>query len=293
MSLINFDLNRDVTSAAVISKTNFEIEGPTAATNRSIAAFVMEATSTGFLVNAQDTTTTTPLSSAFRNISNYFFSSSAANAIPVAQNNVSTTGIARVITIGRETVDDAILSGSVTGTFAFGTTQNKIIIDVPETTISGSVGQKGDLVEKQTPTNIVGTIFYDTGTMVFHGGSTDDTNFLASVNSGFQFATNSTTTTGGTIAISKLSFTSLNLIKRTMFFTRAFNKEFNYTNNPTSTSNAVDGTISANLTGNPLTFITTVGLYNQNNELLAVAKTSPPVKKDFSTEKIFNIRLQY
>ena len=245
------------------------------------------------MVNAQDTTTTTPLSSAFRNISNYFFSSSAANAIPVAQNNVSTTGIARVITIGRETVDDAILSGSVTGTFAFGTTQNKIIIDVPETTISGSVGQKGDLVEKQTPTNIVGTIFYDTGTMVFHGGSTDDTNFLASVNSGFQFATNSTTTTGGTIAISKLSFTSLNLIKRTMFFTRAFNKEFNYTNNPTSTSNAVDGTISANLTGNPLTFITTVGLYNQNNELLAVAKTSPPVKKDFSTEKIFNIRLQY
>ena len=166
MSLINFDLNRDVTSAAVISKTNFEIEGPTAATNRSVAAFVMEATSTGFLVNAQDTTTTTPLSSAFRNISNYFFSSSAANAIPVAQNNVSTTGIARVITIGRETVDDAILSGSVTGTFAFGTTQNKIIIDVPETTISGSVGQKGDLVEKQTPTNIVGTIFYDTGTMV-------------------------------------------------------------------------------------------------------------------------------
>ena len=293
MSLINFDLNRDVTSAAVISKTNFEIEGPTAATNRSVAAVVMEATSTGFLVNAQDTTTTTPLSSAFRNISNYFFSSSAANAIPVAQNNVSTTGIARVITIGRETVDDAILSGSVTGTFAFGTTQNKIIIDVPETTISGSVGQKGDLVEKQTPTNIVGTIFYDTGTMVFHGGSTDDTNFLASVNSGFQFATNSTTTTGGTIAISKLSFTSLNLIKRTMFFTRAFNKEFNYTNNPTSTSNAVDGTISANLTGNPLTFITTVGLYNQNNELLAVAKTSPPVKKDFSTEKIFNIRLQY
>ena len=293
MTIANYNLTQDVINTEVITKTNYEITSATAAQNRNINAFVMEATSTGFLVNAQDTTTTTPLSSAFRNISNYFFSSSAANAIPVAQNNVSTTGIARVITIGRETVDDAILSGSVTGTFAFGTTQNKIIIDVPETTISGSVGQKGDLVEKQTPTNIVGTIFYDTGTMVFHGGSTDDTNFLASVNSGFQFATNSTTTTGGTIAISKLSFTSLNLIKRTMFFTRAFNKEFNYTNNPTSTSNAVDGTISANLTGNPLTFITTVGLYNQNNELLAVAKTSPPVKKDFSTEKIFNIRLQY
>ena len=78
-----------------------------------------------------------------------------------------------------------------------------------------------------------------------------------------------------------------------MFFTRAFNKEFNYSNNPTAITNAVDGSISSNLTGNPTTFITTVGLYNQNNELLAVAKTSPPVRKDFSTEKIFNIRLQY
>ena len=78
-----------------------------------------------------------------------------------------------------------------------------------------------------------------------------------------------------------------------MFFTRAFNKEFNYSNNPTAITNAVDGSISSNLTGNPTTFITTVGLYNESNELLAVAKTSPPVRKDFSTEKIFNIRLQY
>ena len=73
----------------------------------------MESTSTGFLVNAKGTTTSTPLSAAFRNISNYFFSSSAANRIPVAQNNVATTGISRVITIGRTTTDDAILSGSV------------------------------------------------------------------------------------------------------------------------------------------------------------------------------------
>lgn len=291
MAINTFDLDRDVTTAAVISKTNYEITSPTAAQNRSIAAFVMEATSTGFLVNSQGTTTTTPLSSAFRNISNYFFSSSAANAIPVAQNNVTTSGIARVVTIGRETTDDAILSGSVTATFSFGTAQNKVIVDVPETTVSGSVGQKGDLVEAAQTTNIVGTVFYDSGTLVFHGGdSSRDTNFLDAATSGFQFGTGAT---ANTIAINNLQFTSLNLIKRSMFFTRAFNKEFNYTNNPTAITNAVDGSVSSNLTGNPTTFITTVGLYNDNNELLAVAKTSPPVRKDFSTEKIFNIRLQY
>ena len=291
MSLINFDLNRDVTTAGIISKTMYEIVSPTAASNRSIAAFVTEATSTGFMVNSQGTTTTTPLSSTFRNISNYFFSSSAANAIPVAQNNVTTSGIARVITIGRETVDDTILSGSVTATFSFHETSDIIITDIPETTISGSVGQKGDLVDATEHTNIVGTVFYDTGTLVFHGGDpAANTNFLAPSNSGFQFAYGST---ANKININNISFTSLNLIKRSMFFTRAFNKEFNYTNNPTAIDNTADGSITANLTANPTTFITTVGLYNNDNELLAVAKTSPPVKKDFSTEKIFNIRLQY
>jgi len=120
---------------------------------------------------------------------------------------------------------------------------------------------------------VVGTVFYDTGTLVFHGGSTT-TNFLLPSGSGFQFGTGAT---AGTIACQNFSFVALNLIKRSMFFTRAFNKEYNYTNNPTAISNAAQG----------------IGLYNSDNELLAVAKTAPPVKKDFSTEKIFSIRIQY
>ena len=100
MSLTQFDLNRDVTTAGIVSKTNYQITSATAASERSLNAFVMESTSTGFLVNAKGTTTSTPLSSAFRSISNYYFSSSAANIVPVAQNNVTTTGIARVVTIG-------------------------------------------------------------------------------------------------------------------------------------------------------------------------------------------------
>ena len=117
MSINNYNLARDIISTEVLSKTNYEISSATAAQVRNINSFVMEATSTGFLVNAKGTTTSTPLSSAFRNISNYFFSSSAANLMPVAQNNLVTTSISRVITIGRTTADDAILSGSVTAEF--------------------------------------------------------------------------------------------------------------------------------------------------------------------------------
>ena len=291
MSINNYDLGRDVINTEVITKTNFEITSATAAQERNINSFVMEATSTGFLVNAKGTTTSTPLSAAFRNISNYFFSSSAANRIPVAQNNVATTGISRVITIGRTTTDDSILSGSVTGTFSFGTQASKVIIDLPEQSISGAVGRKGDLVEKADTTNIVGTIFYDTGTMVFHGGdSSRNTNFLIESSSGFVFGPGAT---AGNVAINNISFVSLNMLKRSVFFTRAFNQEFNYSNNPTAIANASLGSISSNLTGMPTSFITTIGLYNNDNELVAVAKTSPPVKKDFDTEKVFAVRLQY
>ncbi len=291
MSITNYDLNRDVITTDVLTKTNYEITSATAASERNINSFVMEATSTGFLVNAKGTTTSTPLSAAFRNISNYFFSSSAANRIPVAQNNVATTGISRVITIGRTTVDDSILSGTLTATFSFGTQANKIIIDNPEKSISGAVGRKGTLIEKADTTNIVGTIFYDTGTMVFHGGDySRETNFLTDSSSGFTFGPGAT---AGNVAINNVSFISLNMLKRSVFFTRAFNQEFNYSNNPTAIANASLGSISSNLTGNPTTFITTVGLYNNNNDLLAVAKTAPPVKKDFDTEKTFAVRLQY
>ena len=291
MSINNYDLARDVINTEVLTKTNYEITSATAAQERNINSFVMEAGSTGFLVNAKGTTTSTPLSAAFRNISNYFFSSSAANRIPVAQNNVATTGISRVITVGRTTVDDAILSGSVTGTFSFGTQANKVIIDQPEQSISGAVGRKGDLVEKSDTTNVVGTVFYDSGTMIFHGGDySRDTNFLIDSASGFVFGPGAT---AGNVAINNLSFISLNMLKRSVFFTRAFNQEFNYSNNPTAIANASLGSISSNLTGNPTSFITTVGLYNADNELLAVAKTAPPVKKDFDTEKVFAVRLQY
>ena len=291
MSIVNYDLGRDVINTEVLTKTNYEISSATAAQERNINSFVMEATSTGFLVNAKGTTTSTPLSAAFRNISNYFFSSSAANRIPIAQNNIATTGISRVITIGRTTADDAILSGSVTAEFSFGTVADKIIIDQPEQSISGAVGRKGDLVEKSDTTNIVGTVFYDTGTMVFHGGlDSSNTNFLINSASGFLFGPGAT---AGNVAINKVSFISLNMLKRSVFFTRAFNQEFNYTNNPTAIANASLGSISSNLTGNPTTFITTIGLYNNNNDLVAIAKTAPPVKKDFDTEKIFAVRLQY
>ena len=44
---------------------------------------------------------------------------------------------------------------------------------------------------------------------------------------------------------------------------------------------------------NPTTFITTVGLYNDNSDLVAVAKVSQPVVKDFTKEALIRVKLDY
>ena len=76
------------------------------------------------------------------------------------------------------------------------------------------------------------------------------------------------------------------------FFTRVKNSEWNYTTNP-SIIDANGNLLFSTLINNPQTFITTVGMYNDNNELLAVAKLSRPLTKDFTKEALIRIKLDY
>lgn len=76
------------------------------------------------------------------------------------------------------------------------------------------------------------------------------------------------------------------------YFTRITNQEFNYSTNPSFTK--TDGTLQFDsMANNPKVFITTVGLYNDANELLAVAKLSQPLNKDFTKESLVRIKLDY
>jgi hypothetical protein len=44
---------------------------------------------------------------------------------------------------------------------------------------------------------------------------------------------------------------------------------------------------------NPVSYITTIGLYNDANELLAVSKLSQPITKDFTKEALIKVKLDY
>jgi len=75
-------------------------------------------------------------------------------------------------------------------------------------------------------------------------------------------------------------------------FVRVRNSEFNYSTNPSNISGS--GELRDNIMINsPQSFITTVGLYNDNNDLLGVAKLSKPLLKDFTKEVLVRIKLDY
>lgn len=86
---------------------------------------------------------------------------------------------------------------------------------------------------------------------------------------------------------------SAETISSTHYFVRLRNKEYNYSNNPTF-YNADTGTlILSEFRNDPRVYITTIGLYNDANELLAVAKLSKPVQKSFDEELLLRVRLDF
>lgn len=82
-------------------------------------------------------------------------------------------------------------------------------------------------------------------------------------------------------------------ISSTHYFVRLRAKDFNYSNNPTY-FDETDGTLThTTFIQDPKTYPTTVGLYNDANELLAVAKLSQPVQKGFDKEVNVKVRLDF
>ena len=76
------------------------------------------------------------------------------------------------------------------------------------------------------------------------------------------------------------------------YFIRIKNAEYNYSSNPTF--KLTNGNLRfTSMHDNPKTFVTTVGLYNDNNELLAVAKLSQPLEKTFAKEALVRMKLDH
>lgn len=89
------------------------------------------------------------------------------------------------------------------------------------------------------------------------------------------------------------SYQSTTELNSTIYFCRAFNDEFNYSSNPTYLTASEILVKGGDPMAQPVSYITTVGLYDDKNQLLAVAKVSEPIKKTPDTELIARVRLDF
>ena len=76
-------------------------------------------------------------------------------------------------------------------------------------------------------------------------------------------------------------------------FVRPRSSEFNYSENPSFISGSTGEVLYPDFINNPQTYITTIGLYNDSNELLAVAKLSKPLPKNFTNEALVKVKLDF
>ena len=82
-------------------------------------------------------------------------------------------------------------------------------------------------------------------------------------------------------------------VTSTHYFVRVKNAEYNFSNNPSYVTGSVGQVAQSTFIGDPKTYITTVGLYNDSQQLLAVAKLSKPLLKSFQREALIRVKLDY
>lgn len=93
-------------------------------------------------------------------------------------------------------------------------------------------------------------------------------------------------------ALTSIRLNSEETISSQYAFVRVRNSEFNYSTNPSNITGSGDLRHDV-MINSPQTYMTTVGLYNDNNDLLAVAKLSQPLLKDFTKEALVRIKLDF
>jgi len=82
-------------------------------------------------------------------------------------------------------------------------------------------------------------------------------------------------------------------VKSTHYFVRVKNSDYNFSNNPTFVTGSEGDLRHGDMYGDPKTYITTIGLYNTNKDLVAVAKLSQAIKKSYKEEALIKVKLDF
>lgn len=146
-----------------------------------------------------------------------------------------------------------------------------------------------------------GLFYPDRGVIVLNGKALDAsasfaTQRVPATASGFDNALKLFTSISGAMASDTsraFQGRTSEVMSSTYYFVRMFNGEYNYTTNDSFVSGSSGVVKYDSMVRDPQIYVTTIGLYDDNQELLAVAKLSKPVKKSFDRELVIKVKLDY
>ncbi len=110
----------------------------------------------------------------------------------------------------------------------------------------------------------------------------------------FSVATSSAMATDNSSALTGgIQARSSEQVKSSYYFVRVKNGQYNYSNNPSFVTGSAGALRYTTFINDPQTYITTIGLYNERWDLLAVAKLSQPLLKSFTREALVRVKLDF
>lgn len=160
--------------------------------------------------------------------------------------------------------------------------------------VSGSNGSPVDTTGFVTNSGSYGLFLPDVGTILLNPAALSqsialDANRTANLTNG----TNQKTLVNSIIDGASFQLNSEETVTSDYIFVRARNSEFNYSTNPSFISGSTGEIIFSSFINNPEVYVTTIGLYNDANELVAVAKLSRPLEKNFTKEMLVRVKLDF
>lgn len=204
----------------------------------------------------------------------------------------------------RRVFKDEVKKGSVTiSLFVSGSSNNELILTDTGASSAYTIGPAGDEAPLYSGSTQIGRVYYNAGIVAFSTGvfSPASNTLYWSGSTANNMNLNQVCFTGNidhmvyglANRIKLLQFQNQTNLHSTLYFCRALNNEYNYSSNPTFVD--ADGRIipTSGSDNQTSTYITTIGLFSINNELLAVAKVSDPIKKNPESELVFRVRLNF
>jgi hypothetical protein len=161
--------------------------------------------------------------------------------------------------------------------------------------ISGSNGTAGNLSGSGYVANSgsYGLVFPQLGTIILNPAALSQSIALSPSRSNNSDGLNNQRLFNSIVLGDSFTLNSQETITSDYVFVRARNSEFNYSENPSFISGSTGEVIYDNFINAPQVYITTVGMYNDSNDLLAVAKMSRPLLKDFTKEALVRVKLDF